>query len=163
FQPIRRPPVPVISKSVISNQSERASTGLITPPLITNHSNPIDAFLLAKLDAQGFGFNPEADKPTLIRRVTLDLTGLPPTPEMVAQPLKNLTPDAIEKLTATGFLRMAPDGTASAAASDQKIARNAVVAETLKVVSSSLLGMTVGCAQCHDHRHDPIPQADYYR
>ena len=58
---------------------------------------------------------------------------------------------------------MAPDGTASAAASDQKIARNAVVAETIKIVSSSLLGMTVGCAQCHDHRYDPIPQADYYR
>src|SRR5262249_50989617 len=42
-------------------------------------------------------------------------------------------------------------------------ARNQVIAEELKVVSSSLLGLTVGCAQCHDHRYDPIPQSDYYR
>jgi len=83
--------------------------------------------------------------------------------EMVKQPFKNLSPGDIEKLTATAFLRMAPDGTTIAPAADQKTARNAVMAETLKVVSSSLLGMTVGCAQCHDHRLDPIPQTDYYR
>ena len=83
--------------------------------------------------------------------------------EMVSQPHKNLSPDAIDKLTATAFLRMVPDGTATAEATDQVVARNAVVSETLKVVSSSLLGMTVGCAQCHDHRLDPVPQTDYYR
>ena len=210
---------------------------------------PIDAFILAKLEEKGLAFNPEADRATLLRRVTLDLTGLPPTPEdtslfladdapdayerlvdrllasphygeqwgrhwldvagysdsdgytdldpvrpwafkyrdyvirsinadkpfdqfireqlagdeMIPQPFHNLSSSDVEKLTATGFLRMAPDGSAGAAASEQKVARNAVVSETLKVVSSSLLGLTVGCAQCHDHRYDPIPQSDYYR
>ena len=230
FQPIQRPAVPT------TKNAARVRT-------------PIDAFLLAKLEAQGQSFNADADKPTLLRRLTLDLTGLPPTPdeialfladetpdayerlvervlasphygeswgrhwldvagyadsdgytdadpvrpwsfkfrdyvirsinadkpfdqfireqlagdEMVKPPLKNLGEAAVEKLTATGFLRMVPDGTASAAPADQMTARNAVVAETLKVVSSSLLGLTVGCAQCHDHRLDPIPQTDYYR
>ena len=81
--------------------------------------------------------------------------------ELVPQPHTNLSPDAIEKLTATGFLRTAADSTASGG--DQDIARNQVVADTIKIVSSALLGLTVGCAQCHDHRYDPIPQEDYYR
>jgi hypothetical protein len=72
----------------------------------------------------------------------------------------NLTSDQIEKLTATGFLRMATDGAGNA--DDPDLARNQVIADTIKIVSSSLLGLTVGCAQCHDHRYDPIPQADYY-
>jgi mono/diheme cytochrome c family protein/mRNA-degrading endonuclease RelE of RelBE toxin-antitoxin system len=82
--------------------------------------------------------------------------------EMVPQPHKNLSADDIEKLTATGFLRMAPDGTASDGI-DQPVARNQVIADTLQIVGTSLLGLTVNCAQCHDHRYDPIPQADYYR
>ncbi|NBR84170.1 MAG: DUF1553 domain-containing protein [Verrucomicrobia bacterium] len=82
--------------------------------------------------------------------------------ELVKPPLKNLAPADVDKLTATGFLRMAPDGTANPGV-EQKTARNAVVADTIKVVSSSLLGVTVGCAQCHNHKHDPVPQADYYR
>ncbi len=220
------------------------------PPVVKEPARvrtPIDAFLLAKLEAQGLSFAPEADKRTLLRRLAIDLTGLPPSPEevdlflsddapdayerlvdrllasphygerwgrhwldvagyadsdgytdadpvrlwafkyrdyvirafnadkpfdqfireqlagdeMVKQPYKNLAPADIEKLTATGFLRTVPDGTITAA--DQTVARNAVVAETIKVVSSALLGMTVGCAQCHDHRLDPIPQSDYYR
>src|SRR5262249_48099621 len=61
----------------------------------------------------------------------------------------------IERLTATGFLRMVPAGGPGEA--------QQVVADTLKIVGSSLLGLTVGCAQCHDHRYDPIPQVDYYR
>lgn len=80
--------------------------------------------------------------------------------ELVPQPFANLKPEQIELLAATGFLRTPPDGTA--AVSD-KTARNAVVSETLKVVSTSLLGLTVGCAQCHNHRYDPILQTDYYR
>lgn len=73
-----------------------------------------------------------------------------------------LTETQAEQLTATGFLRMCPDGTA-AGGPDQVIARNDVVAETIRVVSSGLLGLTVGCAQCHEHRYDPITQKDYYR
>ncbi|MBT6155596.1 MAG: DUF1553 domain-containing protein [Planctomycetaceae bacterium] len=82
--------------------------------------------------------------------------------EMVPHPHKNLSADAVEKLTATGFLRMAPDGTASGGI-DQPVARNQVIADTMQIIGSSLLGLTVNCAQCHDHRYDPIPQADYYR
>ncbi len=82
--------------------------------------------------------------------------------EMIDPPYTNLSPEAIEKLTATGFLRMAPDGT-GAGGVDQGVARNQVVADTIKIVSTALLGLTVGCAQCHDHRYDPISQKDYYR
>lgn len=72
----------------------------------------------------------------------------------------DLTPDQIELLTATGYLRLAADGTASGDNSPE--ARNQVVADTLKIVTSSLLGISVACAQCHDHRYDPVPQTDYY-
>jgi mono/diheme cytochrome c family protein len=82
--------------------------------------------------------------------------------EMLQPPYKELRPEEIEKLVATGYLRMAPDGTGTGGV-DQNIARNQVVADAIKIVSTSLLGLTVGCAQCHNHRYDPIPQADYYR
>lgn len=80
--------------------------------------------------------------------------------EMVPLPHKNLAPDAIEKLTATGFLRMAPDGTS---ATNVLVAQNACISDTIKIVGTALYGMTIGCAQCHDHRYDPISQADYYK
>ena len=82
--------------------------------------------------------------------------------EMVAPPYVNLGPDTIEKLVATGFLRMASDGTGTSGI-DQDVARNQVVADTIQILSSALLGVTVGCAQCHDHRYDPVLQTDYYR
>lgn len=72
----------------------------------------------------------------------------------------DLTPEQISLLTATGFLRMAADGTGSGANDDE--ARNKVMADTLKIVGTSLLGLSLQCAQCHDHRYDPIPQTDYY-
>ncbi|MDX1946267.1 MAG: PSD1 and planctomycete cytochrome C domain-containing protein [Pirellulaceae bacterium] len=232
FQPIQSPPVPTIDNP----RSEI--------------NNPLDPFLLAELAKVDLGFSPRADKRTLIRRVTFDLVGLPPTPDEVeafladespdawerlldrllarpqygerwgrhwldvagyadsdgysekdlerkyaykyrdyvirafnadkpwdvflreqlagdeligSPPYKNLSPVDAERLTATGFLRMAPDGSGAVAPGEQDLARNEVVADTIKVVSSSLLGLTVGCAQCHNHRYDPIPQADYYR
>ncbi|MCC2672236.1 MAG: Planctomycete cytochrome, partial [Armatimonadetes bacterium] len=217
YQPIRTPAVPQFKAA------DRVRT-------------PIDAFVLRKLQAKGLSFAPDADRLTLVRRVALDLTGLPPTPEetdafvndtapgsyermvdrflasphwldvagyadsdgngsddtprayaykyrdyvirslnadkpfnqfiteqvagdeLVPRPWANLKPEQIETLTATGFLRTAVDGTGADPANT-----NQVVGDTLKIVSSSLLGLTVGCAQCHDHRYDPIPQSDYYR
>ncbi len=229
FQPIRRPPLPAVQNT-------------------DKVANPIDAFILQKLESSGLAFSPKADRRTLIRRVYLDLWGLPPSPEAVTEfvednsprawerlvdrllasprygerwsrhwldvagyadsegatnedaerkwawkyrdyvirafnedkpfnqfiieqlagdelvgPVsKNLSPDQIEKLTATGFLRMAPDGTASADI-DKPALQNQVIADTIEIVAGSLLGLTVKCAQCHEHRYDPIPQADYYR
>ncbi len=71
------------------------------------------------------------------------------------------TSDQAEKLIATGFLQMAPDATRGA--KNRKAAHNQLVADTIKIVSTSLLGLSVGCARCHDHRFDPISQDDYYR
>lgn len=82
--------------------------------------------------------------------------------ELVSPPYRNLSPADARKLIATGFLRMAPDGTTDTEA-DQSVARNAALAETIKIVSTSLLGLTVGCAQCHSHRYDPISHVDYHR
>ncbi|OYW77912.1 MAG: hypothetical protein B7Z37_01710 [Verrucomicrobia bacterium 12-59-8] len=234
FQPVQRPAVP---RQVDTKQVR----------------TPVDAFLLKSMADKGLSFAPEADRRTLIRRVSLDLTGLLPTPEEVEafvnekSPLayeqlverllasKNygerwarhwldvvgyadsngyseadsvrpqawryrdyviramnadkpwdefiqeqlagdelagathaefqqavLDPHRTDQLIATAFLRMAPDGTGDAP-DDAKLAKNQVIAEQMKVTTSSLMAMTVACAQCHDHRYDPITQADYYR
>jgi hypothetical protein len=95
-----------------------------------------------------------ADKP-LDRFIVEQLAG-----DELSAARKNLTPEQVDLLTATGFLRAAPDGTAGGGGEAEA---QQVVADTLKIVGSALLGLTVGCAQCHDHRYDPIPQADYYR
>ncbi|MFP6763663.1 MAG: DUF1549 domain-containing protein, partial [Planctomycetaceae bacterium] len=72
----------------------------------------------------------------------------------------DLRPEQIELLTATGFLRMAADGTDSGA--NNAAGRNQVMTDTLKILGTALLGISLQCAQCHDHRYDPIPQTDYY-
>ena len=82
--------------------------------------------------------------------------------EMVSGPVAGLSPADLDKVIATGFLRMAPDATASPGG-DTREGRNQVVADTLKIVSSAFMGLTLGCSQCHNHRYDPVPQADYYR
>ena len=79
FRPVARPPVPEVKdKSWVRN--------------------PIDAFVLAKLEAKGLAPAPPADKVALIRRATYDLTGLPPTPEEVDAFVNDASPDAYEKL-----------------------------------------------------------------
>jgi len=82
--------------------------------------------------------------------------------ELVSRPYRNLSAADTDRLIATGFLRNGPDGTGDRAV-NQDIARNEVVAETINIVSSSLLGMSIGCARCHNHRFDPITHVDYHR
>ena len=80
LQPVKRPAVPEVAN-----------------PKVESH-NAIDAFVLAKLRDKGLSPSPAADRRTLIRRVTFDLTGLPPTPEEVEAFVKDDAPDAYEKL-----------------------------------------------------------------
>ncbi|HEY1380580.1 MAG TPA: DUF1549 domain-containing protein, partial [Gemmataceae bacterium] len=78
FQPIRRPAVPVVRDPHADIR------------------NPIDSFVLARLEKEGIAPSPEADRATLLRRVTLDLTGLPPTPDEVRAFVNDPSPDAYE-------------------------------------------------------------------
>ena len=98
-----------------------------------------------------------ADKP-LDQFLTEQLAG----DELVSRPYQNLSDTDKDRLIATGFLRNAPDGTSDRAV-NQDIARNEVLAETINIVSSALLGMSIGCARCHNHRFDPITHVDYHR
>ncbi len=239
-----------ISPDEASHWAFQAIRTTLPPKVKAPHlvRNPIDNFLLAKLEEKGLSYAPAADHITLIRRATFDLLGLPPTPaevaafiddksgdayeklidrllasphygerwgrhwldiagyadsegytgedpvrktayryrdyvirslnadkpwnqfieeqlagdEMIRAPYEKLASADLDKLIATGFLRMAPDGTASPGV-NQKAASNQHVADTLQIVATSLLGLTVHCAQCHNHKYDPIPQIDYYR
>jgi cytochrome c553 len=72
------------------------------------------------------------------------------------------SPQQVEMLTATGFLRTAEDPT-DEAERDNPLLRYEVLHQTLDILTSSVMGLTVGCARCHDHKFDPIPQRDYYR
>src|SRR5262249_52488195 len=73
-----------------------------------------------------------------------------------------LTPEIMDNVVATGFLRMAPDPTGqseSALLPD----RITVITDEIQVFGSAVLGLTVHCAPCHDHKLEPSPQRDYYR
>lgn len=209
------------------------------PPAVENAAwarHAIDRFLFARLQREGLQPSREADKRTLLRRVTLDLTGLPPTPAEVASFLADPAPDAYEKrvdalLASSAFAeRMAirwleaaryadtngyqTDGpremwpwrdwvidafhknmpfdqfTVEQIAGDllpnatlsQKLAtgfhrnhrtsaeggivdeefRVEYLADRAETTGMVWLGLTVGCARCHDHKFDPIPQRDFY-
>lgn len=73
-----------------------------------------------------------------------------------------ITPEMMDALVATGFLRMAPDGTGSDIV-DTVAERFEVIADEIEILGSAVLGLTLKCAQCHTHKYDPIPQRDYYR
>ena len=100
FQPLRKITVPSVQSSVSSVQSgpRSPSAKLNTAPLNTEHSSPIDRFLLAKAAPRQLA--PAADKRTLIRRAHLDLHGIPPSPDAVDAFLADNTPDAWTKLIA---------------------------------------------------------------
>ncbi len=199
--------------------------------------NPIDYFILARLEAEGFKPAPEADRYTLARRLYLDLIGLPPAPEEAEAFVNDKSPDAYERLVdrllasphygerwarrwldlaryadTNGYEKDRPrsiwpyrDWVISAlnadmsfdrftieqlagdllpgATQDQKIAtgfhRNTMlneeggidpleyrfyaVVDRVAVTGTTWLGLTVGCAQCHTHKFDPIPQREYYQ
>lgn len=178
------PPAPEAVKAYLSDQSPDAYETMIDRLLASPHYG--ERWARHWLDVAGYadseGYNDKdiirpdawhyrdyvirslnADKPW-DEFITEQLAGdeLVKATHANAQALAEKDPALCEKLTATGFLRLAPDGTGSSPM-DLKLAQNQVITETVKIMSSSLLGMTVGCAECHHHRFDPIPQQDFYR
>lgn len=199
-------------------------------------STPIDNFVLAKLDAEKLKPSPEADKITLLRRLSLDLIGLPPTPEEVDAFLTDKSPNAYAKqverllasphygekwgrfwldaaryadsdgfekdktrnvwfyrdwvvnafnrdlpydqfiidqlagdllpnatqddIVATGFLRNSMINEEGGI--DPEQFRMEAMFDRMDAIGKSVLGLTIQCAQCHDHKFDPISQKEYF-
>jgi hypothetical protein len=218
FQPIKAPPVPPVADGQVVR-------------------NAIDNFILARLVKEGLGFSPEAPKAALLRRVTLDLTGLPPTLKELDAFLHDSSPDAYEKVVDRLLAnphygeRMALEWLDAAryadthgyhidagrdmtrwrewvidayngnkpfdqftveqlagdllpkATLDQQIAsafnRNhminfeggavpeeyhtAYLVDRVNTTGTVWMGLTVACAQCHDHKYDPIKQREFYQ
>ncbi|MGB0761632.1 MAG: DUF1549 domain-containing protein [Rubripirellula sp.] len=221
FQPVLPPVVPEMSGSTWPN-------------------NNVDRFVLAKLEEKGISPAGDANRASLLRRLTYDLTGLPPTSAQIDQFLGDESDDATEqlidrllhsghfgerwgrhwldvvrfaessgggrtllfpdawryrdyvidafnrdvpfdqflkeqlagdllesvdrfdrerKLVATGFLMLGPTNYEM---QDKDILEMDVVDEQLDTMGKAMLGMTIGCARCHDHKFDPIPTRDYY-
>jgi Protein of unknown function (DUF1553)./Protein of unknown function (DUF1549)./Planctomycete cytochrome C. len=210
------------------------------PPQVANRDwvrNPIDQFILARLEKERLSPSPEADKATLLRRVSLDLTGLLPTPTEVRDFLADSRPDAYERvvdrllasphygelwgrhwldvaryadsdgytidaprqmwkyrdwvinalnrdmpfdqftieqfagdllpnpttdqLIATGFHRNTPSNFEGGIDFEQY--RVEAVVDRVSTTGAAFLGLTLGCARCHDHKFDPISQKEFYQ
>jgi hypothetical protein len=213
------------------------------PPLLSQVKNTawlrngIDAFVLARLEAEGLAPSPEADHAALVRRVTLDLTGLPPTPAEVDAALGDPSPAWFEKVVdrllasphygermalpwldlaryadtngynndedrtmwgwrdwvidafnanmpfdrfivdqiagdllpgatprqiiATGFNRNHVFTTEGGIIPEEY--RVEYVADRVHTTATALLGLSLQCARCHEHKYDPISQTEYYR
>jgi mono/diheme cytochrome c family protein len=218
FQPVKRPRMPEVKNRDWPR-------------------NPIDRFILARLEKEGIAPSPEADRATLIRRLSLDLRGLPPSPREVEVFLADNGPDAYERLVdrllasphygerwgrhwldlaryadSNGFnidnprtIWMYRDWVITAlnkdlpfdqftveqiagdmlpgATVERKIAtgfhRNTLlnqeggidveqfrvesVVDRVNTTGAVFLGLTIGCAQCHNHKFDPISQREYYQ
>jgi hypothetical protein len=199
--------------------------------------NDIDRFILARLEAEGLSPQPEADRVTLARRLSLDLTGLPPTPEAVDAFVADAAPDAVEKLVATllahdgygehmarqwldlaryadtaGYvddlprsiwgwrdwviraydtnmpfdqftIRQLAGDLLPGATLDDRVAtafhrntptnneggtideefRTVAVIDRVNTTLSVWMGTTMACAQCHDHKYDPLSQQEYFQ
>ncbi len=218
FTPLKRPPVPAVE-----------STAWVR--------NPIDAFILTALEENGLKHAPEADRATLARRLSFDLTGLPPSLEVQDRFLNDHAADAYERLVdrllaspqygerwaqhwldlaryadtdgfefdqarpdawryrdwvvdalnqdmpydrflrlqlagdeiapddpaafiATGFNRCYPD---MVDLNDQGLRRQNALNDVTETTGLVFLGMTIGCARCHDHKFDPISQRDFFQ
>jgi mono/diheme cytochrome c family protein len=199
--------------------------------------NAIDRFVLARLEGEGLRPAPEAERRVWLRRVSFELTGLPPSPEQVARFVEDTRPDAYERIAdellksprygehwaqhwldvvryadthgfevnterpnawpyrdyvirafnddtpydrfireqiagdktgadaATGFLVTASvllSGQIGKDEPSKRQARQDSLDEIVTNIGQTFLGLTVGCARCHDHKFDPIPQRDYY-
>ncbi len=213
---------------------------LPTPPAVKQASwprNDVDRFVLARLEKEGIAPSPEAAKTTLLRRVSLDLTGLPPTPKEIEEFLADDGPSAYERVVdrllasphygerwarqwldlahyadsdgyekdlarpyawrwrhwviqaingdtpfdeftrlqlagdllpdravdqhvATGFLRNTL--TNREAGVDRDEAHFEQIVSRTSTVGTNWLGLTTGCAQCHDHKYDPLSQKEFY-
>jgi hypothetical protein len=210
------------------------------PPVPKDRSwphNPIDDFVLARLDKEGLKPSPPADPPTLIRRLSLDLIGLPPTPAELDAFLTDTAPDAYEKLVdrllasphygerwarrwldlaryadTNGYEKDRPrviwpyrDWVIKALNADMPFDRFTIeqiagdllpnptpaqiiatgfhrntmmneeggidplefryyaVVDRVNTTGTTWLGLTLGCAQCHSHKYDPISQREYYQ
>ncbi len=206
------------------------------PPAVRNQAwvkTPIDQFILAKLEANGLSPSPAVDRRTLLRRLSFDLIGLPPTYAEVTAFENDRSPEAVETVVdrllasphygerwgrhwldvarysdtkgyvfteerrypfsytyrdyvidafnkdlrfdrfileqlAADQLNLGSDHRALAAMGFLTVGRrfsnnaNDIIDDRIDVVSRGLMGLTVTCARCHDHKFDPIPTDDYY-